>query len=654
MSIVRPCFMKYALMALLPLSQGFAVSLSPAPLQNYCPVVVVNNSTLNADDIYFVAHGNDPSGIPCFLVPDANGICQYVYPNPSGMPSSASSSVLLSNLPTAINTGISGSTYLVYLPINSSSRAYLSLQSPMYLATAWNPKLGVLGIDDSSVTSLTDPNYYTFYQDFEFGLVPPAADNSSTALYLNLSWVDYFCLPMQLYTLSYPSNAPININPQVLPAGTVSTKTREQIVKDTNSVLTKGQTEPSWGNLGVPYYNNPYTDKTPSTYVRILAAKNSIDLGTNPVQFQGAKVTPAFFPSDYVSNSTEGPKTGKSFMESVYQYYTKSANAFWVQIFPANEAPAIYQITAGSDATNLTLKFTSSTPGAPTPIYIELAHLSMEKLLSGSVWPFIPTSTPANYGNELSKVISALFTIGQFPYTATTTSQTKPFVNNNNGFAALQYFSNPPGYANGPWYNLYDQILHQQMISQGDVPKNPTLGLGYAYDFDDLLNMSGLIQGIEIQDQYGNPSQAAGAVQPYVVITLESLSGTNIPNISQDTYAYETSITSAPNGVAVSFSYFNGTSTVVTPASLTENVSLGRVHVDGTHPFQVKFTFDSIDYIYNVNLQRQIVVPVSSNSSFSSIDQYFQGSVTFEKVGGTQDDPVFLIQFNSAPPPWPG
>ena len=460
---------------------------------------------------------------------------------------------------------------------------------------------------------------------------------------------------MQLYTLSYPSNAPIDIDPSVLPAGTIASSTREQIVQTVNNALVAGQKYPSWGNLGIPYYSNPYTDTTPTTYMRILAAKNSIDLGINPVQFQGAKVTPAFFPKTYASDPNEGPAVSEDFMEAVYNYYLTPANALWVKIFPANEPPAIYQITSTSDAANLTLQFVSTTSGAPALATINLKDLTMEKLLSGSVWPFSPTTFPANYGNELSKVLSAFFTIGQLPYTASVTSAASPFVNNNEGFGALAYFNNPPGYLKGPWYNLYDELMHEQMISQGKVPGNATLGLGYAYDFDDLLNMSGLIQGIVIQDQYGNPSQVSTALQPYVVITLESMAGTPIPDISQDTYSYTTTIGAAPNGVAVSFSHYNGTSTVTTPASLTENVSLGIVQVDSTHPFQIIFTFDSVVYTYDINLQRQIVTPTTPTSSFSAIDQYFQGSVTFEKVAGSpQANPAFLVQYNSTPPPWPG
>ena len=93
--------------------------------------------------------------------------------------------------------------------INSSSRAYFSVENPMYLPTVFNPAptREVLDINDSSVISPQDPNYYTWYQDFEFGLgyqdsgVATGA-NLLTQLFMNLSWVDYFCLPMKIKCLA--------------------------------------------------------------------------------------------------------------------------------------------------------------------------------------------------------------------------------------------------------------------------------------------------------------------------------------------------------------------------------------------------------------------------------------------------------------------
>jgi hypothetical protein len=530
------------------------------------------------------------------------------------------------------------------LPINSASRAYFSIKHPMYLATALNPALGVLGINDSSVTSLTDPNYYTLYQDFEFGLVPQL--NSSTSLlYLNLSYVDYFCLPMQLSTFSYPSNTPI-INSASTPSGFPTSATMASILATTNAGLIAGAAS-TWGKLGLPYYTNPYTDMTPSTYLRILAAKNSIDLGTNPVQFQGGMVPGTFFPANYVQDTGTGPSTGVSFMQTAYNYYasTMPVHTFTFKIFPASLPESVYTMT-GNPLVAGELDFTCVSGGGPN-MTLNLNTLSTEQLLSGSVWPF--SSNNAAYTNEMAKLISALFTIGQFPFPGTT-SLGSPFVNNTSGFNTLTYFTNPLSYSNGPWFNLYDQVLHKQFISQGSVPNNPTLGLAYGYDFDDLLDMSGIINGVAIQDIYGNPPTD----MPYVVVELGILSGAAIPNIYEDTYSYNNVVVgSAANGVGVSFSSYNGSTTVTTTASATVTTTIPVVSVTPNQPFQVTFAFNGVNYTYDINLLRQVVVPATQTSSYSAIDQYFQGGITFT-VGGTQGSPTFTINFNSTPPPWAG
>ncbi len=629
----------------------FLLAVPPAPLQNYCPVVLVNNSTLNANQIYFVAHGNDPNGFPCFLVPDANGVCQFSYPTADGTPSSALVSKTLDQLPIATDIPpLINEAYLVYLPVNSSSRAYLSIDLPIYLGTSINPALGVMGIMDASVTSRTDPNFYTLYQDFEFDL-DDSVSNSEKKLYLNLSWVDYFCLPMQLHTYSYPSNKQISMD-GTYESGTDSKLTREDIITQMNSGLTAGQAYPSWGYLDVPFYDNPYTDSTPASCVRILAAKNSIDLEKSP-QFQGGQTPPNFFPLTYSTDANNGPQTGKSFYEAVYNYYL--SNIFYAKVIPAGHLKEeVYTITSVSGSP-LVLSFVAANVKNHTlDVTLDLNDLAFDQMLSGSVWPFQPTTVLAAYTNELSKLISALFTIGQLPYTASTTSPENPFVNNNDGYKAITYFKNPPNYSNGPWYNLFDIELHKLEISKEKVPKNATLGLGYGYDFDDLLNMSGIINGIDIQDTLGNPSPTTDASEPYLIITLESLSGTTIPNLAANNQAYNVTMGPAASGVDVSFTYYDGSITQTTNASLTVNTDLGSVQVDENNPFVIKFTFDSADYEYHINIQNQVVLPSTVTSTYSAADQHFLNSIVFEKTLGTQSNPEFTITYNSSPPPWAG
>lgn len=692
------------LIALIP-SFAKLMAVDPAPKQNYCPIVIVNNTGQPASSVYCVLHGNDPNGVPCFLVPNTTtGICTFQYPTPSGMPSSISSSVTLSQLPLATNTPYTGgNAYLIYIPINSSSRGYFSINNPMYLATALNPALGVIAVTDSSVTTYSDPNFYSVYQDFEFGLVNTSQNtNANLGIYCNLSWVDYFCLPMQLYTYSYsPSGStPIIINNAALPAGTIPTQSRSQLLTSIQSQLQTVGGSSSWGSLQVPFYSNPYTDTTPSTIIRILAAKNSIALGTSSNKFAGGAATLTWFNPDYATDSSIGPFPGTSFMQEVYNYY--QSKTLYTRIVPANvSATTVYSITSTGEPA-LTLNFTCVQGGGPNYTLLlgnspYTTGLTTEELFSGSgpTWPFTYTGGGANniaYPNELAKVVSALFSIGYLPYPLTTGSTTTgvcdipttpsntascmpsattcPFINGNCGFWYLEYFQNPNNFTSGIWYNLYDAVIHPFLISSannlpsctgGCVPSNPSLGLGYAYDYDDLLNMSGLIAGVNTQDNYGNPSQASGAVDPYAIIVLGPVETNSIPVLNANSYNYEVTVSSAPNGATVTFSYYDSTGTnhEVT-ASPTANTSLGMIYVSPTQPFEVTFSFESTDmsYPYNysstfvIDLQHQIAIP--KGNTFTGSDLAYQSGIVFTINGGTTANPQFLLQFNSAPPTWPG
>lgn len=680
-------YMLRAAAAYFPVFSLLSISLPPAPVQNHCPIVILNRTGVSSGAIYFLAHALDPNGVRGFLVPDSQtGICTFQYPTPSGNPSSSSCSVLLSNLPSATVSGVIGSAYLIYLPICSSMRGYFSINKPLYLSSSLTLGTGLLTINDPSVTSLTDPNFYTLYQDFEGGLVTDFLKNSASFIYLNLSWVDEFCLPMQLTTKSYPTGTVINIPPTVVPSGMDMTKNpnREQIIQVVSNLLETGGS--SWNCLGLPYYTNPYTGATttPPTYLRILTAKNSVSFGKSGGHFQGALIPQQYFPDTYISNTNSGPQPGVSFAQAVYNYYNTPPTQFYFQVFPAKlqingigGGAAVYSMTADSALgySNLIFQFQNYVPSGtpsfaiPTSFTLNLEALRMEQLLSGSAdWPytnFVLPSPPPNViidstTVEVSKLISALFSIGYLPTSAIpTTSAANPFINNTLGFSSLPYFKVPSGFSGGPWYNLYSFALHPQMIGIGTIPNNPTIGLGYAYDYDDLLNISGLIQGPAIQDCLGNPSLIPNAPtqsQPYIEIALESLAGTPLAqmDISLDSYAYPVSIGPAANGVQVSFTYWNGTMMQTTPASETNNVSLGTVHVDSLHPFTIQFMFGGSTWTYEINLQRQIAVPATTIATYSTIDVYFQQSLQFAVDAADPNNPTFFITFNSSPPPFPG
>lgn len=712
------------------------IGLEPSPIPNYCPVVIVNHTGLSADNIYFLAHGNDPNGIPSFLVPDSlTGKISFSHPIPNGSISSVSVSKALSSLPSATGTPFSNS-YLIYMPLNSSSRGYFSINNKLFLATAINPALNVFGINDPSVTSFTDPNFYTLYQDFEFGLVNTSKNvNLTTGVYLNLSWVDYFCLPMQLYSYSYPSNDLIALNPQSIPAGTIPGLSRQTLLNTLQTAL-KASNNSSWSSLGVPYYTNPYIASTPLTWIRILAAKNSIALGGSSVQFNypGTSSMFQYFDPNYCTNASMGPSTNTSYMQAVYNYYKTASNPLYTQIVPGNyDGPTqpVYEVTAS--ATDLTLNFNCVNPssgsyqgpnytlllGNSDPVTGEVTNggLTTQSLLGGNATDFnFVVNGGGNNGGaftaELAKLVSALFSIGYFPFPNPTGSSISgacsglikdppncvqgssscPFPNISCGYNYLTYFQTPPfsGKVNGIWYNLYSKILHTQMISSsshpvcftgcnppcgyptctlcsnGCVPSNPSLGVGYAYDYDDLLNMSGLINGLTTQDQYANPPTTsngfADQIQPYIVIVLDAIDSSSIPNLNTQTTPYQVSVASAPNGATVSFSWY-ASSDSETPqtitASTTKNSDLGPVFVSDTKPFKMTYNFTgptpetSYTATFNLNLQYQTAIP--DQERFNGTDQSYQSSIQFsvEEKKSTPGNPHFLIQYDSSTPTWP-
>lgn len=636
-------------------------SLAPEPKLNYCPVVIVNNTTLNANSLYFLANALDPDGIPCFLVPNTNtGVCSYVYPDANGTDGSYDSSVLLSDLPFATNTGISGDAYLIYLPVNSSARAYFSVNKRMYLSTTSTPGSGSIAINSPSVTTLSDPNFFTLYQDFEFGVGDSNTD-SSTQVYINLSWVDYFCLPMQLYANSYlgqGSDPTIN-NTICTISGMPTGSTRSGIITETiNTYLNIYST--SWGYLPLPYYTNPYANTSSADYVRILAAKNSVDLANGRI-FQGNNNVNNFFPSTYV-NGGDDATTGFDYMQTVYNYYNTNGNTLYAYIQPAAPfPPLIYAITAGTSGI---LVFSAYTAGGSRDSQydtsLNLYTLPADQLFSGGINTFPGYGNNTPIGAELGKLVSALYSIGQLPFVAFTTSLSKPFYNvgqNASGYQSLTYFTNPLSYLGGPWYNYYDLALHKQMVGQGSVQNNPTLGLAYGYDYDDLLLMSGIINGQLIQDQYANPYKSGDVENPYVVIQLESLSGTTIPDpFTGDSNTYDITVLPASNGVSVTISYTDYNTAQAATLTVPANAN-STIHVDGSHPVSALFSFNGVNYNFDISLLQQYVVPAetgsTNNGAYTAAEVQYLSSFVFSNVSGSGPYSMTL-QFNSSPPPWGG
>lgn len=693
---------KFVTLVCLASLSAWAVSVPVQWSQNLAPTVIQNNSGLSSSDVYFVAHGLDDKGVPCFLVPDVStGICAYVYPDAAGNNNSVASSLSLAQLPTATGSAATGEAYLIYFPINSAARGYLSINKPIFIETSSDPSSGFIVIGDPSQTALNDPNFYTLYQDFEFTFTESKVD-SSTNLFLNLSYVDHFTLPMQLAAYELGNNSPLiyGCAPSTIvtvPAGTNSSSNRGTLINNILSTMKTHDPSGLWNRLGIFYYDNPYTDtSTPTVYLRILAAKNSIGFGTGSSKFVGAANPQTYFPSDYISNVAYGPSSTVDFISTIYNFYQGSTN------LQAIITPGVnLTYTISSTPMMNVLQFVTTTV-TDQNLTLDLSQLTTEQLFSGGAFPFAAQTgsdqvVPATTA-ELQKLMSGLFTVGKFPI-ATTQITSPPFYNAQAGYEEqnFNYFTNPikgsTAIAGGPWWNVYDLAVHLTEITNSvfSVPNSSSyqLGNGYAYDFDDLLNMSGLIGGLIIQDSYGNNPQSLicspcsnpvssvpcgsnldatpqGVPTGYALMTLENMGGMTIPDVSQDTYSYEVSIGPASGVATVQFDWFDsmGTSHMASAPS-TGTVTLSpQPDVDPSmnRTLTATFTYDGVEYVYDINLQHQIVTPISSNSinnAFTGVTRKYQAGMQFQITNlnmegkvPTGQDPIFLLTFDTSAPPW--
>lgn len=605
-----------------PLENGM---IPPEGKLGYFPLVITNNTGLPAQNLFVLAKGQKVDNLNAFFVKPnlPSPICELVMGNTANSADS-SISTRLSELPSA-----GPNSYYLYIPQMISGRLYLSVNTPLYLETTTNG--GLVAINDPSHTTTQDPNYYTLYQSIEFTL------DANYELYTNVTNVDYVCLPYTFGSYTYPTGEPFTTLDGLTQVGFPSTLPRSSILSALRTGLTNGDASltPQWSALTIPFYSDPYTVSAPLTDMRVIAAKLSIALG-NSYQFKAEANPQTFFNSLYLEDTTSGPAVGKSYYDQLHAYYL--SNQLDLTVFPAGQPITSYALT--SDPTPLMLNFTRTAGTGPNLITLQLNDLTTEELLGGDVGSWVSAFSPSAadpWQTEIAKIISTLFTAGFLPPPVGLSSITanEEFLVNYRS----QYFSNPPGFSlYGPWYNLYDKLVHPLLLHTNGF------GLGYAYDFDDLLGLAGLLHLVIQKNGELNPNQ------PYVVLSAGPID-TPIPNPLSDYGPYTLNIGSLgllSNPIDVIYSTSSSQSPNIT-YSVTSTPSGAITNV--YNYFLVRYYTDSsktTSFTYKVYPKYQLVLPTTTR--FNHQDVTLMNGIVFNPSTTSGNFYVDLPNTNPFPP----
>lgn len=425
------------------------------PSGNYLPVTLVNNSKIVSDDnVYILVKGIDPTtNRDCYLSFDA-ATGKGSYADVATGTSSFPFSYKLSQLPTG------GNGRLIYFPPVNSGRIYISMAAPLNLHVDGNTQK----IADPDFLNVTDPSYSMFYDKVEFTYQNPGG------VFMNLTAVDFFCLPVLLE---------LHSNSGVQTSG--FSQARSNIFSTVRNVFAQNDKTPGkiWNHLIVPY-KDP-TTQTVTGDLRILATGKAMS------------VNPNIFDSNYLNNDSYGFNWVNNVWGGYYRNHTLSVDATELQA-PNNK------IFTGQVNNANQFVFTGA-GGSPT-VTINLPSNSTPFFAAAGGSFDAPNNTPQAI---IIRELTAAFASGMIPADPSVVLSRNYFLNNTAKF----YTTNPllpgAGQTTGPWYDLYSKALH----SFGNHI--------YTFAYDDALGIDG--------------TTAAGSNDnPSAVLTIGDLTGTPIPN----------------------------------------------------------------------------------------------------------------------------
>lgn len=420
------------------LSNPPAPPLPPVVSPPYLPVVLVNNSGVSDDNVYFVSRGfnlakTNPAAIN---INTGTGVGTLVSLNEGD--NAQTYTLKLSQLPL-----VPGSTnaHYFYSPQIVSATIWFSINQSIsvpVISTAAGPRFS-----DPNFLSPADPYFTTNYALFEYSY---GTDNQ---VWPDATAVSWFSLNLYGY-LSTPAGITLSNSGLAYSENSIFSRLNQffESALGTNEVA-------QWKNLalGSRYVSPGKGTTTPTTST------------TQP------------FDSNYLDNAAA---YGYSFLQDIWYGPVAYYKNHTLTMTLPNAPNRTYTGQVQSDNTFLftstdgnTVTFAApSTTANPTTTQMIFQGLDMH----------ITDTTSTGDGVQVSTIFQDAIIAGLIP-TTDELSNTY-FRANQSRFYTINSNLSPAGKTSGPWYDLYSAALHSYAIDTGTPSTTPTI---YAFAFDESL-----------------------------------------------------------------------------------------------------------------------------------------------------------------------
>jgi hypothetical protein len=241
------------------------------------------------------------------------------------------------------------------------------------------------------------------------------------------------------------------------------------------------------------------------------------------------------FPDTYLTNNGNGV----DYLSTIFSFYT-GGTSLYIQTDAGGGSGEIYQGTVSGTI----FTFTGQTHPSYT-VTLDQTALTVENMFSGTPPMTNTGSTPSADIGVMADYFSSAFVIGLLGVSGLYDSAVTPLseanmlthLPQNSGTLTPEYYTNNfTAPMSEPGYDIYAQLLHDNAILPTSPPFNnpyPTLGLCYAYDFDDTLGFSSAITP---------PATTPNTTNLYSIITLSAV-GTLPTGVFDDPATYDLTLT---------------------------------------------------------------------------------------------------------------